>query len=79
MSLKSTGFNCVFQSLTDSVMLFANMADKRQLDLTSRIQRDAVVSAVTVLRRSVPLLSSAMQTFVKFPDNPQALVNFFSW
>ena len=62
------------QSFTEALMLLTSLTDKRQLDVASPRQRERIVVAVTMLRKCVPMLSSALQTYVKYPHNVQANV-----
>ena len=56
-------------------MLLTNLLDKRQAELTHPGQRESLITLMTTLRKSGPMLSSALQTYVKYPDNPQAKVS----
>ncbi|XP_077992184.1 catenin alpha-like [Glandiceps talaboti] len=61
-----------FKGFTEALMLLSNLTDKRQKELTNPKQREYVLSAMTALKKSAPMLSTAMQTYVKFPNNPQS-------
>ena len=52
-----------------------SLANKRQRDLTQACQRERIVTALSVLKKSLSSLNVVMQNFVKYPDNPQAEVS----
>lgn len=67
---------CSFcQSFTESMMLLTSLTEKRQNDIANPRQRDRIVSSLLTMRKCVPMLSSALQTYVKFPHNNQAEVS----
>ncbi|CAH1257676.1 CTNNA1 [Branchiostoma lanceolatum] len=66
------GLVACFKGFSEAVMLLANLTDKRQQELTNPRQRERTITAMMALKKSVPMLSTAMQTYVKYPDNPQA-------
>ena len=44
-------------------MLLTNLADKRQIELINSQQREYIITSMTTLKKCVPMLNSAMQTF----------------
>ncbi len=56
------------------MLLLANLANRRQLELTNPQQREHILVGLTTLKKSIHMLKTAMTTFVKYPDNPQAKV-----
>jgi hypothetical protein len=56
-------------------MLVSGLVDTRQQELTNPRQRERLLIAMTLLRKSGPMLCSSMQTCVKYPQNPQSLVS----
>ncbi|XP_035671714.1 catenin alpha-1-like isoform X2 [Branchiostoma floridae] len=66
------GLVACFKGFSEAVMLLANLTDKRQQELTNPRQRERTITAMMALKKSVPMLSTAMQTYVKYPNNPQA-------
>lgn len=61
-----------FKAFTESLMLLAGMCNKRQQELTNPRHRDRLLSAMMVLKKSVGLLSAAMQTYLTNTANLQA-------
>ena len=55
-------------------MLLSSLCDRRQQDLTQKEKKEQIIGALATLKKSVPSLSSAMQMYVKYPDNAQAKV-----
>ena len=55
-------------------MLLAALVDRRQAELSHPLQRERLIVAMTTLKKSMPMLSTSMQTFCKYPNNEQALV-----
>ena len=55
-------------------MLLAALVDRRQAELSHPLQRERLIVSMTTLKKSMPLLSTSMQTFCKYPNNEQALV-----
>ncbi|XP_070540271.1 uncharacterized protein [Ptychodera flava] len=60
-----------FKGFTEALLLLSNLTDKRQKELTNAKQRESVLSAMITLKKSAPMLSTAVQTYVKYPDSPQ--------
>ena len=56
-------------------MLLAALVDRRQAELSHPLQRERLIVAMTTLKKSMPMLSTSMQTFCKYPNNEQALVS----
>ena len=65
-----------FQEFTDALSIMTSLANKRQRDLTQSCQRERIVTALSVLKKSMSSLSVVMQNFVKYADNPQAEVSY---
>ena len=63
------------QSFTDELTELVSLLDKRQNNLIDPHQREHIIVAMTTLKKCVPMLNSSMQTFVKYPKNPQVLVS----
>ncbi|XP_033633445.1 uncharacterized protein LOC117294992 isoform X1 [Asterias rubens] len=61
-----------FKAFTESVMMLSSLCDRRQQDLTQPLSKEQILVAMDSLRKSVPTLSAAMQTSVKYLNNPQA-------
>ncbi|XP_006816421.1 uncharacterized protein LOC100368833 [Saccoglossus kowalevskii] len=61
-----------FKGFSESLMLVSNLTDRRQRELTNPKQRERVLSAMAMLKKSAPMLSTSMQTFVKYPNNTQS-------
>ena len=72
---KNSNDSFLLQGFTESVMLLCGLADRRQHQLTHPQQRERIIAAMTTLRKSVPMLSSALQTYAKYPNNAQAKVS----
>ena len=51
------------------------ICDKRQRDLIHSRQRERIITAMNILKKSITPLSLAMQNSVKYSHNPQAQVN----
>ncbi|CAH1782849.1 unnamed protein product [Owenia fusiformis] len=62
-----------FKGFTEAVMVLTKLADKRQRDLLHPRQRERLIMSMTVLKKSIPLLSNALQSYVKYPNNQQAI------
>lgn len=60
-----------FKSFTESLMLLATLCNKRQQELSNPRQRDRLLSAMMILKKSIGLLSTSMQAFLKNPTNQQ--------
>ena len=56
------------------MLLLANLANRRQLELTNAQQREHILVGLTTLKKCIHMLKTAMTTFDKYPDNPQAKV-----
>lgn len=67
-------FLLFFQVFTESLMLLIKLLDKRQVELVHPKQREALINHMATLRKLVPMLTGALQTYVKYPDNTQAKV-----
>ena len=65
----------VLQSFTETLAQLISLLDKRQHNLIDSHQREHIIVAMTTLKKCVPMLKSSMQTFVKYPKNPQVLVS----
>ncbi|KAJ8312557.1 hypothetical protein KUTeg_009930 [Tegillarca granosa] len=61
-----------FKNFTDSAALLTTLANKRQKDLSHDRQREKIIMALNLLKKSIPTVSVAMQSYVKYPNNPQA-------
>ena len=55
-------------------MVLTNLVDKRQRDLTNPRQSEHILSALATMKKSVPMLSTALQTYVKYQQNTTAEV-----
>ena len=55
-------------------MLLAGLIERRQMELAHPLQRERLIVAMTTLKKSMPLLSTALQTYCKYPSNEQAMV-----
>ena len=64
------------QAFTEALMLLTSLTDKRQAEVASPRQRERMGVAMTTLRKCVPMMSTALQTFVKYPHNVQATVSY---
>ncbi|KAK2171973.1 hypothetical protein NP493_1009g01008 [Ridgeia piscesae] len=64
-----------FKSFTDELAELVSLLDKRQNNLIDPHQREHIIVAMTTLKKCVPMLKSSMQTFVKYPKNPQVLAS----
>ncbi|XP_071480577.1 uncharacterized protein [Diadema antillarum] len=60
-----------FKDFSESVLLLCDLCDKRQQDLNDPGRKEKIILALASLRRTVPLLNSSMQAFVKYPTNVQ--------
>ena len=56
-------------------MVLTKLTDKRQKELTHPRQRERIITSMTLLKKSVPMLSTSLQTYVKYIGNPQAQVS----
>ena len=65
----------IFQNFTEAVMQFSTLVQKRQNDLLDRKQRESVMAAEQMLKKTLPMLSSALQTYAKYPQSAQAVVS----
>ncbi|XP_069113867.1 uncharacterized protein [Argopecten irradians] len=61
-----------FKSFTDAAAQLCTLANKRQKDLCQDRQREKVITSMALLKKSIPSMSVALQSFVKYPQNPQA-------
>ncbi|OWF53522.1 uncharacterized protein LOC110446295 isoform X2 [Mizuhopecten yessoensis] len=61
-----------FKSFTDAAAQLCTHANKRQKDLCHDRQREKVITSMALLKKSIPSMSVALQSFVKYPQNPQA-------
>jgi hypothetical protein len=66
------GLVVCFKNFSDCVVELAHLANNRQQQLVNPRLRERIVTAITNLKKFVPMLSDSMQRFVKFPTNPQA-------
>lgn len=64
----------LYQSLVEATLLLSSLVNKRQIELSNPSQREALIDALTTLRKSVPLLNGAMNTYITYPENAQARV-----
>lgn len=64
-----------FKSYTESLMLLASLCNKRQQELSNPRQRDRLLSAMMVLKKSIGLLSTSMQVYLSNPTNLQTKAN----
>ncbi|XP_038071064.1 uncharacterized protein LOC119739970 [Patiria miniata] len=61
-----------FKAFTESVMTLSGLCDRRQQDLTQPQTKERILVAMDTLRKAVPTLSAAMQTYVKYHGSTQA-------
>ncbi|XP_033125020.1 uncharacterized protein LOC117123272 isoform X2 [Anneissia japonica] len=61
-----------FKGFTEAVMLLSSLCDKRQQDLTQQQPKQRLLVAMATLKKATPMLSSTMQTFVKYSKSTQA-------
>ncbi|XP_067657935.1 vinculin-like [Haliotis asinina] len=61
-----------FKSLTESVMALIVMMKGRQKELINSMHREQLITSMTVLRKSLTGLNTAVQTYLKYPGNPEA-------
>ena len=54
------------------------LVSRRQKDLVSSTQSDELMTGLNLMRKGVSSLRMAVQTQLKYPDNPQAMVGFCS-
>ena len=54
------------------------LVSRRQKDLVSSTQSDELMTGLNLMRKGVSSLRMAVQTQLKYPDNPQAMVGFWS-
>lgn len=64
----------MFQELAEAILYMTMLVSRRQKDLVSRDQGEQLVVGMSMLRKGVSSLGMAVQTFLKYPHNPQALV-----
>lgn len=69
----------ILQSFTDGAALLCSLAQRRQAELCQNRQRERIITALSLLKKSIPSLSVALQSYIKYPKNQQAQVknNFF--
>ena len=56
-------------------MQFSKLVQKRQNDLLDRKQRESVMASEQMLKKTLPMLSSALQTYAKYPQSAEAVVS----
>ncbi|XP_071947505.1 catenin alpha-2-like [Antedon mediterranea] len=61
-----------FKGFTEAIMLLSSLCDKRQQDLTQQQPKQRLLVAMSTLKKATPMLSSIMQSFVKYPKSSQA-------
>ncbi|KAK7109116.1 hypothetical protein V1264_013219 [Littorina saxatilis] len=61
-----------FKELTEAVLYMTMMMSRRQKDLVSSAQRDELMTGLNLMRKGVSSLRMAIQTHLKYPNNPQA-------
>ncbi|XP_048258541.1 uncharacterized protein LOC124139394 [Haliotis rufescens] len=61
-----------FKSLTESVMSLIALTRRRQKEVINSQHREQLITSMTVLRKSLSGLNTTIQTYLKYPDNPQA-------
>ncbi|XP_074663184.1 uncharacterized protein LOC141915516 [Tubulanus polymorphus] len=61
-----------FKGLTESMLMLSSLIELRQQHLINTYQRDRLILTMSMLRKTSPMLSTAMQTYIKYPTNPQA-------
>nr|XP_022344861.1 uncharacterized protein LOC111137616 isoform X2 [Crassostrea virginica] len=61
-----------FKSFTDGATLLCSLAQKRQSELCQNRQRERIITALSLLKKSIPSLSVALQSYIKYPKNQQA-------
>lgn len=72
-------FSSILQSFTDGAALLCSLAQRRQAELCQNRQRERIITALSLLKKSIPSLSVALQSYIKYPKNQQAQVkNNFS-
>ncbi|XP_053407384.1 uncharacterized protein LOC123547184 isoform X2 [Mercenaria mercenaria] len=63
-----------FKEFTDALAVMTGISDKRQRDLIHSRQRERIITALNILKKSISSLSVAMQNSVKYSHNPQAQI-----
>lgn len=61
-----------FKSFTDGAALLCSLAQRRQAELCQNRQRERIITALSLLKKSIPSLSVALQSYIKYPKNQQA-------
>lgn len=61
-----------FKDFLAALPVLTRVADKRQRDLIHSRQRERIITALNILKKSISSLSIAMQNAVKYSHNPQA-------
>ncbi|XP_056018067.1 uncharacterized protein LOC125679563 isoform X2 [Ostrea edulis] len=61
-----------FKSFTDGTTLLCTLAEKRQMELCQNRQREKIITALSLLKKSIPSMSVALQGYIKYPKNQQA-------
>ncbi|XP_061197776.1 catenin alpha-2-like [Saccostrea echinata] len=61
-----------FKSFTDGTTLLCSLAQKRQMELCQNHQRERIITALNLLKKSIPSMSVALQSYIKYPKNQQA-------
>ncbi|XP_076104056.1 uncharacterized protein LOC143072834 isoform X1 [Mytilus galloprovincialis] len=64
-----------FKSFTDTTSILTSLANKRQKDLCQDRQREKIITALNLLKKSIPSISVALQSCIKYPSNAQAHVS----
>ncbi|XP_025095727.1 uncharacterized protein LOC112564862 isoform X2 [Pomacea canaliculata] len=64
-----------FKELAEAILYMTMLVSRRQKDLVSRAQGEQLVVGMSMLRKGVSSLGMAVQTFLKYPHNPQALAS----
>ncbi|KAK3084101.1 hypothetical protein FSP39_008190 [Pinctada imbricata] len=63
-----------FKSFTDSAGLLGALVNRRQKELCHKQQREKVILSLSVLQKCIPSMSVALQSYIKYPHNPQAQI-----
>lgn len=63
------------QMFMETMVHLTGLASRRQLELIRNRQREKVIMGLGVLKKAVPLLNTALKSYVKNPDSSQAKVS----
>ncbi|XP_064615581.1 catenin alpha-2-like [Liolophura sinensis] len=65
----------MFRMFMEAMVHLTRLASRRQLELIRTRQREKVIMGLGVLKKAVPLLNTALKSYVKHPDSSQAKVS----